>query len=79
MSSSAITILSISLFVAFLGVTLLMVISARLRGEIDLLFRAFDRSERTLVPLVVEVRTDRCRLAERLERLSDAGPDPYQR
>ncbi len=79
MSSSAIAILSMSLCVGLVGVTLLMVISARLRGEIDLLFRAFDRSERTLVPLVVEVRNDRCRLAERLERLSDAGPDPYQR
>ncbi|MBK5288186.1 MAG: hypothetical protein JJE46_06940 [Acidimicrobiia bacterium] len=79
MSSSAATILGITLFLAIIGVTLLFVVSAKLRAEIQQLFRAFDRSERALVPLVIEVRTDRDRLAERLERLSDTGSDPSRR
>ena len=49
-------------------------VSARLRSEIQSLFRAFDRTERALVPLVVELRTDRERLAERYQRLIEAGP-----
>ena len=79
MSSSAATILGITLFLAITGATLLVVISAKLRDEIQRLFRAFDRSERALVPLVIEVRTNRDRLAERLERLTDAGTDPHRR
>lgn len=79
MSSAATTILGITLFVVLVGVVALVVISARLREEIQRLLRAFDRTERALVPLVVEVRTDRDRLAERLERLSDGGPDPRRR
>lgn len=79
MSSAAATILGITSFVALVGVIVLVVISARLREEIQRLLRAFDRSERVLVPLVVEVRTDRDRLAERLERLSDSGPNPRRR
>ncbi|MGZ4796527.1 MAG: hypothetical protein ACXVJ7_10610 [Acidimicrobiia bacterium] len=67
--------------IVVLGATGLLMLSSRLRSEIHLLLRSFDRAERTLVPLVVTVRTDRDRLAERLARLTDAGSetDPTRR
>ena len=73
MSAPAITILVLAAALCAVCVTLLVVTSARLRAEIQALFHAFDHTERTVVPLVALVRTDRDRLAERLEQLTDPG------
>lgn len=73
MSAPATSVLVIVAVLCVVGVTLLAITSARLRSEIQDLLRTFDRTERTLVPLVVTVRTDRERLAERLEHLTDPG------
>lgn len=73
MSAPVTSILVLVALLCIVGVTLLALTSARLRAEIQDLVRTFDRTERTLVPLVVTVRTDRDRLAERLERLCDPG------
>jgi hypothetical protein len=54
-------------------------LSARLRREIAELFRSFDRAERTLVPLVATVQTDRDRLVARLAQLTEPGTDPTRR
>ena len=54
-------------------VGLIVTTSVRLRSEIAALFEAFNRTEQTLAPLVVQVHTDRDRLAERLATLSDPG------
>lgn len=61
------------------GAAAILVLSARLRHETAALFRSFDRAERTLVPLVATVRTDRDRLAARLAQLTEPGNDPTQR
>lgn len=76
MSAPATSILVIVAVLCVCGVTLLAITSARLRAEIQDLLRTFDRTQRTLVPLLVTVRTDRDRLAERLEHLSDPGRPP---
>jgi hypothetical protein len=72
-------IVSVIAVVTVAGAVGLMILSARLRREVADLFRAFDRAERTHVPLVVTVRSDRDRLAERLERLTDPGAEPTHR
>ena len=72
-------IVSVIAVVTVAGAVALMLLSARLRREIGDLFRAFDRAERTLVPLVVTVRSDRDRLADRLARLTDPGAEPTRR
>jgi hypothetical protein len=78
MSAPATSILVLVAVLCVVGVTRLAITSARLRSEIQDLLRSFDRTERTLVPLVVTVRTDRDRLAERLEHLSDpARPSTF--
>lgn len=66
-------IVAILALLAVGGTVALIVLSARLRVEMDDLFRAFDRTQHTLVPLVATVRTDRDRLADRLTRLSEPG------
>lgn len=73
MSAPAITILVLAAGLCAVGVALLVITSARLRSEIQSLFSAFERTERTVVPLVASVRTERDRLAARLEALSDPG------
>jgi len=72
-------IVSVIAAVTVAGAVALMLLSARLRREIADLFHAFDRAERTLVPLVVTVRSDRDRLADRLARLTDPGAEPTRR
>jgi hypothetical protein len=72
-------IVSVIAVVTVAGAVALVLLSARLRREIADLFRAFDRAERTLVPLVVTVRSDRDRLADRLARLTDPGAGPTRR
>ena len=71
MSAPALVILVI--VAGLVGITTVMIVgtSARLRDEIDQLFRAFSRTEPTLVPLRVTVDSERDRLRERLARLSD--------
>lgn len=71
MSAPIVAVLAV---IVIAGTAALLVLSGRLRTEIDALLRSFDRTQRALVPLVVRTRTDRDRLAERLERLTD-GPD----
>lgn len=66
-------IVAIIALLAVGGTVALIVLSGRLRGEMDDLFRTFDRTQRTLIPLVVTVRTDRDRLAARLAQLSEPG------
>lgn len=61
------------------GAVSIMLLSSRLRREIADLFRAFDRAERELTPLVVTVRSERERLVQRLAELSEPGPDPTRR
>ncbi len=58
-----------------MGITTVVIVgtSARLRDEIDHLFRAFGSTEPTLVPLQVTVDSERDRLRERLARLSNPG------
>ena len=72
-------IVSIIAVIATAGAATILVLSSRLRREISDLFRSFDRAERALVPVVATVRTDRDRLAARLERLTEPGSDPTQR
>ena len=57
------------------GITTVVIVgtSARLRDEIDQLFRVFSRTEPTLVPIRIAVDSERDRLRERLARLSDPG------
>jgi len=71
----------VSLIVVLLlaGGTALVLLSGRLRREIADLLHAFDRVDRTVVPLVATVRSDRDRLAERLARLAEAGDDATRR
>jgi len=57
------------------GTAALLAISNRLRDEIAALVRTFDHTQRTLVPIVAAVRTDRDRLHDRLARLSEPGSD----
>ena len=73
MTSSALTLLISGAAVAVIGAALVMLVSARLRTEIQTLVRAFDRTDRSLVPLVVEVHNGRRQLAERSQRLIDGG------
>ena len=73
MSAPAITILVLAAGLCAVGVTLLVITSARLRTEIQSLFGAFDRTERLVVPLVATVQAERDRLAARLEQLCDPG------
>jgi hypothetical protein len=61
------------------GAAAVLVLSARLRQEIADLFRAFDRAERAMVPVVATVQTDRERLAARVARLTDPGTEPTRR
>ncbi len=75
MATSAIALLVSGAVVALVAAAFVLVVSARLRAEIRSLFRAFDRTERTLVPVVVELRTDRDRLAERYQRLIDGDSE----
>lgn len=65
-------IVAIIALLAVGGTIALVALSGRLRAEMDELFRAFDRTQRTVTPLVATVRTDRDRLRERLARLSEA-------
>jgi hypothetical protein len=65
--------------ITLLGAVTIVVLSTRLRHEIADLFRAFDRAERALTPLVATVRTDRERLAQRLAELAEPGADPTHR
>ena len=73
MSAPALVILVI--VAGLVGITTVLIVgtSARLRDEIDHLFRAFSTTEPTLVPLRVTVDSERDRLRERLARLSDPG------
>jgi hypothetical protein len=73
------TIVSLLAVLVTFGAVAILMLSTRLRREITALFRSFDRAERALVPLVATVRTDRDRLAARLERLTEPGSDPTQR
>ena len=75
MTSSALALLISGAVVALIGAAFVVMVSARLRAEIQSLLRAFDRTERSLVPLVVELRSDRERLAERYQRLVDGGTE----
>ena len=75
MTSSALALLISGGVVALIGAALVISVSARLRSEIQSLVRAFDRTERSLVPIVVELRSDRERLAERYQRLIDGGTE----
>ncbi len=75
MDSSAIALLVSGAVVALICAAFVLVVSARLRDEIRALFRSFDRTERALVPVVVELRSDRDRLAERYQRLIDGGSE----
>lgn len=68
-------IVAIIALLAVGGTIALIVLSGRLRGEMDDLFGAFDRTQRTLVPIVATVRSDRDRLRERLARLSEPGSE----
>ena len=72
-------IVSIIAVIATAGAGAILVLSARLRGEIADLFRSFDRAERALAPAVATVRTDRDRLAARLAALTEPGNDPTRR
>jgi hypothetical protein len=72
-------IVSIIAVIATVGAAAILVLSARLRGEIADLFRSFDRAERALTPVVATVRTDRDRLAARLAELTEPGNDPTRR
>lgn len=72
-------IVSIIAVIATAGAAAILVLSARLRGEIADLFRSFDRAERALAPVVATVRTDRDRLAARLAALTGPGNDPSHR
>jgi hypothetical protein len=65
--------------IVLVGAATILVLSARLRTEISDLFRAFDRAERALSPLVATVQTDRERLARRLAELAEPGQDPTRR
>ena len=81
MSATAATVAGIIAVLVPLGGVALLRVSARLRAEIDDLLGTFDRAQRAVTPLVVTVRTDRDRLAERLEHLTDLGTetDPNRR
>lgn len=68
-------IVAIIALLAIGGTCALIVLSGRLRGEMDELFGAFDRTRRTLVPIVATVRTDRDRLRARLAQLSEPGSE----
>jgi hypothetical protein len=72
-------IVSIIAVIATVGAAAILVLSARLRGEIADLLRSFDRAERALTPVVATVRTDRDRLAARLAELAEPGNDPTRR
>ena len=72
-------IVSVIAVLTVAGAVALILLSARLRREIADLFRAFDRADRVLVPLVVTVRSDRDRLADRLAQLTDPGAEPTHR
>jgi hypothetical protein len=72
-------IVSIIAVIATAGAAAILVLSARLRGEIADLFRSFDQAERALAPVVATVRTDRARLAARLAELTEPGNDPTRR
>ena len=76
MTPAIVTLLAV---ITVLGAAAIIVLSARLRDVMAQMFRAFDRAERNLVPVIATVRTDRDRLAERLERLTEAGIDPTRR
>ena len=75
MTSSALALLISGGVVALIGAAFVISISARLRSEIQSLLRVFDRTERSLVPLVVDLRSDRERLAERYQRLIEGGTE----
>ena len=72
---SAPTLVVLVIVASLVGITTVVIVgtSARLRDEIDHLFRAFSRTEPTLVPVRVAVDSERDRLRERLARLSDPG------
>ena len=72
-------IVSLLAVIATAGAVTILLLSARLRQEIANLFRAFDRAERALVPLVATVRTDRDRLEARLAQLTEPGADRARR
>ena len=76
MSAAIVSIIAVLVTV---GAATIIALSARLRREIADLFRAFDRAERALVPLVATVRSDRERLADRLAHLTDPGVEPTER
>ena len=73
MSAPALVMLLI--VAGLVGITTVVIVgtSARLRDEIDQLFRVFSRTEPTLVPIRIAVDSERDRLRERLARLSDPG------
>lgn len=73
MSAPALVILVI--VAGLVGITTVVIVgtSARLRDEIDQLFRAFNRSEPSLAPLRVTVDSERDRLRVRLGHLNDPG------
>jgi hypothetical protein len=66
-------IVTIIALVAVGGTLTLIVLSGRLRAEMDDLVRSFDHAQRALLPLVAIVRADRDRLADRLSRISEPG------
>jgi hypothetical protein len=72
-------IVSVIAVVTVIGAASIILLSTRLRREIADLFRAFDRADRTLVPLVATVRSDRDRLAVRLAQLTDPEAEPTRR
>jgi hypothetical protein len=75
----SVAIVSVIVLLVVAGITTILVLSSRLRSEIADLLAVFDHTERRLTPLVATVRTDRERLAARLERLTEPGIDPDQR
>lgn len=72
-------IVSIIVVIATAGAAAILVLSARLRGEVADLFRSFERAERALTPVVATVQTDRERLAARLAQLTEPGNEPTRR
>jgi hypothetical protein len=57
------------------GSTAVLFLSHRLRDEIAALLESFDHAQRSIVPVVATVRTDRDRLNERLAQLTDPGSE----
>lgn len=66
-------IVSVLLVIVAFGALALAAISVRLRAEIAQLLRAFELTERNLVPLTAAIRRDRFELSVRLDTLVEPG------